>query len=208
MTTDPISKIVACNLCTGCGGCAGAFPDFIKMVEDPEQGRRPVVEASAEGRCAAVKAADYCAGGGTDWASLSLQDEIDEAWGPVLATWEGWAGDVDVRHHGSSGGVVTALSQFALASGVASGVAHVAAKADDPRLNEAVISRDAEGLMRGAGSRYAQASPAETIGEIAQGNEQVAFVGKPCDVASVAKSIQADTQLAANIQLTIATTTL
>lgn len=203
MTTDPISKIVACNLCTGCGGCAGAFPNFITMVEDPEQGRRPVVEASTEGRRAASKAADYCAGGGTDWASLSLQDEIDQAWGPVLATWEGWAGDVDVRHRGSSGGAVTALSQFALASGLASGVAHVAAKADDPRLNEAVISRDAEGLLRGSGSRYAQASPAETIGEIAQGNEQIAFVGKPCDVASVAKSIHTDPQLAANIPLTI-----
>lgn len=204
MTTDPISKMVACNLCTGCGGCAGAFPDFIKMVDHPEHGRRPVVEATEEARRAAIKATDYCAGGGTSWNTLTLKDEIDAAWGPVLATWEGWASDQDIRHRGSSGGAVTALSQFALTSRLASGVAHVAAKADDPRLNEAVISRDVDGLMRGAGSRYAQASPAEAIGEIAEGNDRVAFVGKPCDVASVGKSIKVDPQLAAKIPLTIA----
>ncbi len=204
MTTNLISKIVACNLCTGCGGCAGAFPEFIKMVDDAEHGRRPVVDASAEGQRAAVAAANYCAGGGTDWNSLSLQDEIDQAWGPVLATWEGWASDAEIRHRGSSGGAVTALSQFALMSGVASGVAHVAAKPQDPRLNEAVISRDMDGLMRGAGSRYAQASPAEAIGEIRQGNEQIAFVGKPCDVASVSKAMQTDPQLGRKIPLTIA----
>lgn len=204
MTMDPISKIVACNLCTGCGGCAGAFPEFIKMVDDPEHGRRPVVDATAQGKRAALQAATYCAGGGTDWNKLSLRDEIDEAWGPVLATWEGWASDTDVRHRGSSGGAVTALSQFALTSKVVSGVAHVAAKADDPRLNEVVISRSKRSLMRGAGSRYAQASPAEAIGEIAKGNDRIAFVGKPCDVASVSKAMNADPHLAAKIPLTIA----
>ena len=43
MIADPITKAVACNLCTGCGACAGAFPDFIRMVDDPLNGRRPVV---------------------------------------------------------------------------------------------------------------------------------------------------------------------
>jgi coenzyme F420 hydrogenase subunit beta len=87
----------------------------------------------------------------------------------VLAAWEGWASDDEIRHRGSSGGAVTALAAFALSnSGAADGVAHVAARADDPRLNEAVISRDRAGLLRGAGSRYAQASPAESLGAIAR----------------------------------------
>ncbi len=204
MSADPISNIVARNLCTGCGGCAGAFPTLIKMVDDPEHGRRPVVEKSSEGQRAAFKAVEYCAGASTDWASLAMRDDIDEAWGPVLATWEGWASDTDVRHRGSSGGAVTALSQFALESGTASGVAHIAAKADDPRLNEAVISRDKAGLMRGAGSRYAQASPVEAIAAIADGDEQVAFVGKPCDVASINKAARSNPDLAKKIPLTIA----
>ncbi|MFK7871002.1 MAG: Coenzyme F420 hydrogenase/dehydrogenase, beta subunit C-terminal domain [Roseobacter sp.] len=204
MTKDPISSIVACNLCTGCGACAGSFPDFIRMVDDPENGRRPVVAQSPAGRRASEAAAKICAGASTDWHDLSVEDDIDAAWGPVLYAWEAWASDPATRHRGSSGGAVTALADFALSSGLAAGVAHIAARRDDPRLNEAVISRDAHGLKRASGSRYAQASPAEALGEIASGAAPIAFIGKPCDVASVHKAVRADAALADRIPLTIA----
>ena len=45
----------------------------------------------------------------------------DRDWGPVLAAWEGWASDEEIRHRGSSGGAVTALADFALSSGAADG---------------------------------------------------------------------------------------
>lgn len=204
MSNDPISSIVACNLCTGCGACAGGFPDFIQMVDDPENGRRPRVVQSPEGVQASKAAAEICAGVSTDWNDLPVQDDIDAAWGPVLSAWEGWASDAATRHRGSSGGAVTALSAFALTSGFAGGVAHIAARRDDPRLNEAVISRDTDGLQRGAGSRYAQASPAEALSDIAAGDVPIVFVGKPCDVASVQKAARADHTLAERIPLTIA----
>ncbi|ROU04331.1 Coenzyme F420 hydrogenase/dehydrogenase, beta subunit C-terminal domain [Histidinibacterium lentulum] len=204
MSADPITRTVARNLCTGCGACAGAFPGLIRMVDDPVNGRRPVVVQSAEAREAAAKAVSLCAGAQSDWGRLPRTDAIDEDWGPVLAAWEGWASDDEIRHRGSSGGAVTALALHALATGTADGVAHVAARADDPRLNAAVISRDRAGLLRGAGSRYAQASPAESLGRIAGGTERVAFVGKPCDVASVHKAAQSDPFLKAKIPLTIA----
>ncbi|WP_319545944.1 Coenzyme F420 hydrogenase/dehydrogenase, beta subunit C-terminal domain [Ruegeria conchae] len=204
MTKDPITSIVACNLCTGCGACAGSFPDFIKMVDDPENGRRPVVKQTRAGHEASRAAVATCAGASTNWTELPIRDEIDAAWGPVLSAWEGWATDPETRYRGSSGGAVTALSQFALSNGLASGVAHVAARSDDPRLNETVISRDAEGLRRAPGSRYAQASPAEAIHEISAGTEPVVLVGKPCDVASIHKATAADASLAARIPLTIA----
>jgi len=204
MSADPITRTVTRNLCTGCGACAGAFPQMIRMVDDPVNGRRPVVKDSPEGRQAASKAVALCAGASSDWGSLSRTDEIDEDWGPVLAAWEGWASDDEIRHRGSSGGAVTALALHALSSGAAEGVAHIAARADDPRLNEAVISRDRSGLLRGAGSRYAQASPAESLGRIAAGPDRVAFIGKPCDVASVHKATGTDSELRAKIPLTIA----
>ncbi len=188
MNSNPITKAVACNLCTGCGACAGAFPDFIKMVDDPVNGRRPVVAANTDGRKAAEAAATLCAGIAVDYTTLPRKDAIDAIWGPVLATWEGYASDDEVRHRGSSGGAVTALALFALQSGVAGGVAHVRSRQDDPRFNEAVISRTREGLMPGAGARYAQASAAEAIGAIAASDHPVLFVGKPCDVASVRKA--------------------
>lgn len=204
MKQDPISSIVACNLCTGCGACAGSFPDFIQMVDDPENGRRPVVAQSPAGRRASDAAARICAGASTDWNELPIKDDIDAAWGPVSDAWEAWASDTVIRNSGSSGGAVTALCDYALTSGLAAGVAHITARRDDPRLNETVISRDTSGLQRAAGSRYAQASPAEALGEIASGGDSIAFVGKPCDVASVHKAVKAYAALADRIPLTIA----
>lgn len=204
MMSDPITSIVARNLCTGCGACAGAFPNAIRMLEDPVNGRRPVVEQNETGHEASQKAMAVCAGASSDWSQLEVKDEVDAHWGPVLGAWEGWATDSEIRCKGSSGGAVTALAAFALTEGLADGVAHVAARRDDPRLNEAVISQDRAGLLRGTGSRYAQASPAELVGRIAAGTESVAFIGKPCDVASVQRATTAEKALADKIPLTIA----
>ncbi|WP_164659304.1 Coenzyme F420 hydrogenase/dehydrogenase, beta subunit C-terminal domain [Tropicibacter sp. Alg240-R139] len=204
MSADPITSVVERNLCTGCGGCAGAFPNAIRMLEDPVHGRRPVVARNDEGRAASKAAMAICSGANSDWSQLQIRDQTEADWGPILSTWEGWAADPEIRLKGSSGGAVTALATFALHFGQVDGVAHVAARQDDPRLNEAVISRDRVGLMRGSGSRYAQASPAELVGEITRGADQVAFIGKPCDVASVRRATGQDNELAAKIPLTIA----
>jgi coenzyme F420 hydrogenase subunit beta len=203
-SADPITRAVRHNLCTGCGACAGLFPQAIRMVEHPVHGRRPVVDPTPEGRRAAKAAAPLCAGIGADFRSLPRRDDTDRAWGPVLAVWQGHAVDPEIRHRGSSGGAVTALALFAMQSGLARGVAHVAARKDDPRRNEAVISRSRADLLRGAGSRYAQASPAEALDQIATASDPVIFIGKPCDVATVARAAKPNPALAAKIPLTIA----
>ncbi len=203
MKADAITTIAAKGLCTSCGVCAGRFPDLIDMVDDPVKGRVPRVKPSFKARQAAQDAAKDCAGTATNWKALAARDEIDAAWGPVLAAWEGWAADPEIRYRGSSGGGVTALSVFALKNGTATGVAHVVARAEDPRLNQAVISRDRAGLLRGAGSRYAPASPGEALAEISSEQDRIVFVGKPCDVASVHAGARSDKRLGSNIALTI-----
>jgi len=204
MTQDPITHMVARNLCTGCGACAGLFPNAITMLEDPIHGRRPVVNPDPASRQAAKVASGLCAGAGSDWRDLPRTDILDANWGPILAAWEGWSADTEIRHRGSSGGAVTALALHALVAGLACGVAHVAARQDDPRRNETVISRGRAELLRGAGSRYAQASPAEALGWVAAGTEPVVFVGKPCDIATVSKAAAADPNLDDKLPLTIA----
>ncbi|PSL21969.1 Coenzyme F420 hydrogenase/dehydrogenase, beta subunit C-terminal domain [Shimia abyssi] len=204
MSKDPISSIVAKNLCTGCGACATGKNGLIRMVDDPKNGRRPVVRKTADGMRASKAALPRCAGTANNWDQLAINDSVDQAWGPVRAVWQGYAEDNEIRHRGSSGGAVTALAMYALTSGHASGVVHIAARQDDPRLNETVISRDRAGLLRGAGSRYAQASPAEALPQIQQSDETYVFVGKPCDVASVNKAMTHDPAFGRNIPLTIA----
>lgn len=199
---NPISRAVGCNLCTGCGACAGLAPDFIRMVEDPVQGRRPVVQPTEEGRAAANRVAAACAGLGSDHGSLPRADVLDRTWGPVRAAWIGHAVDTELRFRGSSGGAVTALALFALQSGQVSAVAHTQAEPTDPRKSRAALSRDRADLLKGAGSRYAQASPAEILADLPQ--EPTLFIGKPCDVASVAKARAAEPDLAARLPLSIA----
>jgi coenzyme F420 hydrogenase subunit beta len=201
---DPITQVVAFNLCTGCGACAGRHPDLIRMVDDPVNGRRPVVTPGPAGDAASAEAMAVCAGAGADHASLPIRDQLEEDWGPVLATWEGWASDNEIRHRGSSGGAGSALAVWMVENGEADGALHIAQRAEDPRLNEGVISRDRAGLLNGAGSRYAQASPLERLADIKSGTERVAVIGKPCDIASAAKACAADPDLAAKIPATIA----
>lgn len=199
-SVQTIDGVVARNLCTGCGLCAGKFPEAIRMVDDPINGRRPVVDDPAHPANRA--AIEVCAGIGAPLPNP--RDEIERDWGPVLATWEGWATDEDIRHRGSSGGAVTALALFALSQGQVGGVAHITARDDDARLNKAVISRDRAGLLRAAGSRYAQASPGDILPEIMASDSPVAFIGKPCDVASLAKAGRADPAVAAQVGMTFA----
>ena len=158
------------------------------MIEDPKNGRRPVVEDTDKGRTASQAAVKICAGASYDWSRLETNDDLDDDWGPILGAWEGWAADPDVRFKGSSGGAATALSEFAITSGLVDGIAHTAASASDPRLNSTVISHSREELMRGVGSRYSQASPAEALGKMFTNRQNLGFVGKPCDVASIWKA--------------------
>ncbi len=194
-----ISDVVACNLCTGCGACAGVFPQAFRLIEDATHGRRPVAEQPYSEEDHAALA--VCAGIGAP--EPKPNDDVEVNWGPVLACWEGYASDPEIRYRGSSGGAVTALANFALQKGAVGGVAHVQARTDDPRFNEARISRNQKELIRGAGSRYAQASPLEILPKLMKEAQPVAFIGKPCDVASLAKARKRDNALDARIGLTI-----
>jgi coenzyme F420 hydrogenase subunit beta len=112
-----------------------------------------------------------------------LPDLLD-AWGPVLAVWEGYATDPDIRFAGSSGGAASALALFCIEKGGMSGVLHTGAREDIPYLNTTVYSKTRAELLMRSGSRYAPASPCEGLDKLESQNGQSVFIGKPCDVAA------------------------
>jgi coenzyme F420 hydrogenase subunit beta len=192
------------HLCTGCGACAFVQPDVLTMVDVLDQGRRPVLQP---GRTAAESAPSLaiCPG-----ASLSHDKAPPDAiasllgeWGPVLEVWEGYAADPEVRYRGSSGGVATALAIDSIEHQGMHGVLHITARPDAPILNHTVLSTTRDELAAAAGSRYAPASPCDSLDLVEAAPGPCVFIGKPCDVAAVQKVRAGRPGLDANLGLTI-----
>lgn len=201
-----IEDVVARQLCTGCGACAYMEQERFRMADAPEFGRRPFLRDGAPAETG--EALSICPGISLehtfDKKASGLQSELLPGWGPVLAVWEGYASDADIRKAGSSGGAATALSLFCLERQDMEQVLHTAVDENKPYLNETVTSRSRTDLLNTTGSRYAPASPCDGLDQIENGARPSVFVGKPCDVAAVHKARSLRANLDAKLGVTIA----
>ncbi|MDB5387590.1 MAG: coenzyme hydrogenase [Planctomycetaceae bacterium] len=222
MGTRPpaIEDVVSGHMCTGCGACAYIDASRLQMIDTATHTRRPQARADEPrlfqlpilGNPGAIEsdstsAAAVCPG--INWPAAPPKPttghpELHAEWGPVLEIWEGFAVDPEIRFRGSSGGVVTALALYCIELGGMEGALHVRARTDAPLLNETVLSRNRESLVKGAGSRYSPASPCEELGQIENAASPCVFIGKPCDVAGAVKAREIRPQLDRNLGLTIA----
>ncbi len=202
-----VQDVAAWQLCCGCGACAAVCPDQIEMFDALGYGRRPRFREDADS-ASAQDAMAVCPGieltrPARPEGQLGDQEFYD-VWGPVLGVWEGHAADPDLRYEGSSGGAATALALFAMQQLGMQGTLHTRARRDIPYLNETTFSTTKQDLLAAAGSRYAPASPCDGLVQIEQAAGPCVFVGKPCDVAAVQKSMAIRPELAKKIGLTIA----
>jgi coenzyme F420 hydrogenase subunit beta len=183
-----LEAIVEGGLCIGCGLCRSvAGADRIQLILTPEGRERPVAHAPLDVQTLELINA-ICPGtrveGPADGAAVSHAAQ-DVVWGSAEALAIGYAGDPAVRHRGSSGGVLTALGQFLLASGRAEFILHVAASAKEPMRTERRLSFDAASLLEGAGSRYGPAAALVDFTALLDRGKPFAMIAKPCDVAAV-----------------------
>jgi coenzyme F420 hydrogenase subunit beta len=179
------ASVAAANLCIGCGVCALAFPEKVEMVTVDSGFITPVEGASLTGPEQKLFE-KFCPGRGYGTPPAQRPDAAirDPMWGPVVKARDAWAGDDQTRREGSSGGALTALVAYLLASGKVDAVVGTAASATDPYRNESVVIRDAADARRLSGSRYSPASPFQALSTVPL-SERVAVVGKPCDIASI-----------------------
>jgi coenzyme F420 hydrogenase subunit beta len=89
-----------------------------------------------------------------------------------------------VRHRAATGGVLTALCHYLIASGEASAILHVKAGGARPSFGQAHISTSPEEVLAGAGSRYGPADPLSALGALLDRGQPVAVVAKPCDISA------------------------
>src|ERR1700676_216734 len=131
-----LEEIVEGGLCIGCGLCKGvAGTDRIQIVLTPEGRERPVARRRLDeptlerinAICPGTRVEGAAGAEETAGKTAGARAIHDLVWGPAEHLSIGYAGDADVRHRGATGGVLTALGQFLLASGRAKFILHVAA---------------------------------------------------------------------------------
>ncbi len=188
-TSPALARVARGDLCAGCGACAGIAPGKVAMQVTPPGFLRPNQTAPLTETEEALIAA-VCPGLGQVVQAQGRADPV--LWGPYVQMVTGWATDPQVRHAGSSGGVLSALAAYLLASGRVTGVLQTAADPGFPIGNAAVISAEAGAVLAAAGSRYAPSAPLSDLAQIIARGQPLAFVGKPCDAAALRALVQRD----------------
>lgn len=185
-----LDEIVSAGLCSGCGACVFAAEEGkVRMQIDIKGYLRPVTShALSANEQETVRS--VCPGIGLAHpASFENGVGYHPVWGPMAGLMTGHATDAEVRHKGSSGGVLSALLIHLLETEKVDFVVHTRASESDPLQNQTVFSTTREEILSGAGSRYAPAAPVAALHDALARPGKFAFVGKPCDVAAVRKII-------------------
>jgi coenzyme F420 hydrogenase subunit beta len=83
------------------------------------------------------------------------------------------------------------------------GALHIAASKDEPWRNETVLSQTFSDILARTGSRYAPASPCDSLMKIEAAPAPCVFIGKPCDVAGLRKAQMLRSALNENVGVAI-----
>jgi len=187
MASDGIQRILDEGKCIGCGLCVAMFPDKLEMEVAASGYLRPAArQALSEDETAAVYA--VCPGvvvTGLPEPLAGAAPHLDEVWGPYVRIDRAYAADPAIRHKAATGGALTALCNYLLASGTAAAVLHVAPGGARPAFGQAQVSESREALLAGAGSRYGPAAPLTALGAMLDRGVPFALVAKPCDISAV-----------------------
>jgi coenzyme F420 hydrogenase subunit beta len=201
-----VEDIVKWRMCVGCGACAYICPEYkIKLIDFIDDGIRPVIGPTQCNSC--TKCLQVCPGYETAINSkdrkLNIISELEKSCGPVLEVWEGISADREIHFQGSSAGMATSLALYCIEKENFHGVLHIGDDDEYPLKNKTYLSQSRDELLGKTGSRYAPASPCDSLQLIEDSPSQCAFIGKPCDVTGLRKSQSLSIKLTEKVGLAI-----
>jgi coenzyme F420 hydrogenase subunit beta len=209
-----VSDVVDWRLCVGCGACAYICPAAkVELVDFIFEGIRPVVK---DRRCESCdECLQVCPAVETDFRAArsrtpfsdpqpqQTSGEFEEAWGPILEIWEGYAADQGIRFKGSSGGALTALSAYCIEKLGMHGVLHIAQNPADAIRNQTRMSRTRDDLIAATGSRYSPASVCDHLEWVENALAPCVIIGRPAEIAAVNKARKLRPSLDAKVGVTL-----
>ncbi|TKT75732.1 Coenzyme F420 hydrogenase/dehydrogenase, beta subunit C-terminal domain [Aquamicrobium sp. LC103] len=194
MRAGSVNDIVANGLCTGCGACESiAGRGSMRMGLSPEGFMRPRLVGRLE-RATEERALAVCTGRSMP-RPPAAEGPVHRIFGRILHMGRGHATDPTIRFRGATGGVLTALATFLIESGRVEGVLHVGTTREDPMATEPRLSSTRAEVLAASGSRYGPAAPLRMVGELLDAGRLFAFIGKPCDVATLRRMALTDPRI-------------
>jgi len=132
-----------------------------------------------------------CPGIEVDFASLNKTFLGQAAPGDIIGThlscWYSHAADNDIRHHSSSGGLVTSLLIHALDRGMIDGAVVTRMSTVNPLQTETFLAETREQIVAACGSKYCPSSLASGLREVSSRHGRFAVVGLPCQIHGIRK---------------------
>jgi coenzyme F420 hydrogenase subunit beta len=178
---DAAAAVVADGNCSGCGACTLLDPSLTMRIDDAGFAR-PAPNGGARSGRAEAKAFDRICPGRRVAANDPEGSTRDAVFGSTFSVWEASATDADIRFRGSSGGALTALASWLLASGRAARVVGAAMRTEAPAVTESLTLAPGDDVVRTAGSRYA---PVATVANSDVLHADSAVVAKPCEASAL-----------------------
>ncbi len=195
---ERLNRITEDAMCIGCGLCQSvAGPQTVQMQVVETGYERPVVTGELTHEMV-DHLMDLCPGTrieGLPECEIDETTKTDLVWGPYQSMSLAHASDPDVRHKGSTGGVLTALGMYLVDSGEVDFILHARASTTEPTFGERAVSPTAADVLAGAGSRYGPTAPLIDVLEQLDKDRPFAFVGKPCDIAALRNLARVDARV-------------
>jgi len=194
-----IEEVINKRLCTGCGTCYSACPNnCISIVENETEG---IYQAKIDySRC------DNCGNCNDVCPQIDIierkKGDEDVFFGKNISCFYGYSMDKTLRYNASSGGLITAISKFALNKCIVNGAIFVGPSANNPLRFEAKICKTEEEIISRNGSKYCPVSLNKILKDILKENNEdtYIYIGLPCHLKGLSNFISVFPELKKKIK--------